>query len=140
MNRVVIHCCGILGIFVVSIFIRLPALNNADYFFGSDEAFMAVAILELMNGSPMFFNYEGVTYHGVLGGLTAIPFMKILGVGPLAYALPATLYYSLYVWSTYLLAKIIVPRMSFLVVVLMIVPTPKVLIITLNNLHHTFCY
>ncbi len=121
----------------MSIFIRLPALNNADYFFGSDEAFMAVAILELMNGSPMFFNYEGVTYHGVLGGLTAIPFMKILGVGPLAYALPASLYYSLYVWSTYLLAKIIVPRMAFLVVVLMIVPTPEVLIITLNNWPHT---
>ena len=102
MNRVVIYCFGILGIFVVSILIRLPALLNAEHFFFSDEAFMAVAILELMNGSPIFFNYEGVTYHGVLGGITAIPFRKSLGVGPLAYALPATLYYSLYVWSTYL--------------------------------------
>ena len=136
MNRVVIYCFGILGIFVVSILIRLPALVNAEHFFFSDEAFMAVAILELMNGSPIFFNYEGVTYHGVLGGITAIPFMKILGVGPLAYALPATLYYSLYVWSTYLLAKVIVPRMAFLVLILMIVPAPAVLSITLNNWPH----
>ena len=83
VKRILIHCCGILGIFVVSIFVRLPALVNSTNL-NSDEAFMAVAILELMNGSSMFFNYEGVSYHGVLGGLTAIPFMKLLGVGPLA--------------------------------------------------------
>jgi len=122
---------------MVSIIVRLPALMNADYTFGYDEAFMAVAILELMNGAPIFFNYEGVSYHGVLGGLTAIPFMKFLGADPLAYQLPAVLYYSLYVWSTYLLAKIIVPGMAFLVVVLMIIPMPEVLGITLNNWPHT---
>jgi hypothetical protein len=137
MNRILINCLGILGIFVASIVVRLPSLINADYSFGYDEAFMAVAILELMNGAPIFFNYEGVSYHGVLGGLTAIPFMKFLGVEPLAYQLPAVLYYSLYVWSTYLLAKIIIPSMAFLVVVLMVIPPPEILGITMNNWPHT---
>ena len=137
LRQILLHCCGILAIFAFTIFVRYPALANADYFLGSDESFMAAAILELMNGGPIFFNYEGVNYHGILGGLTAIPFMQFLGVGALAYKLPGSLYYSLYVWSSFLLARKIVPRAAFFVVLLMLFPPPTILDITLQNWPHT---
>ena len=137
MKQVFLHCCGILAIFAFTVFVRIPALASADHFLGYDESFMAAAILELMNGGSIFFNYEGVFYHGILGGLTAIPFMQLLGVGALAYKLPGSLYYALYVWSSFLLAKKIVPRAAFFVVLLMLFPPPAIFDITLNNYPHT---
>tara|TARA_B100000315_G_scaffold80981_1_gene74245 strand:+ start:2024 stop:3907 length:1884 start_codon:yes stop_codon:yes gene_type:complete len=137
MKQIFLHCCGILAIFAFTVLVRFPALANADYLLDGDETFMAVAILELMNGGSVFFNYEGAPYHGILGGLTAIPFMQFLGTGSLAYKLPGSLYYSLYVWSSFLLAKKIVPRAAFFVVLLMLFPPPIILNITLKNYPHT---
>ena len=137
MKQVFLHCCGILAIFAFTVLVRFPALVNADYFLTHDESFMAAAILELMNGAPIFFNYEGANYHGIIGGLTAIPFMQLLGTGALAFKLPGSLYYALYVWSSFLLAKKIAPRAAFLVVLLMSFPSPIIFDITLSNYPHT---
>ncbi|MCH8156432.1 MAG: hypothetical protein IID18_01540, partial [Nitrospinae bacterium] len=92
LGRFFLHFSGIVALFFLVVLIRYPALVNAEYFLGYDEAFMAAAIVELMNGGPMFFFYEGANYHGVLGGITAIPFMWLLGIGSLAYKLPGSLY------------------------------------------------
>ena len=137
LRRFFLHCCGILAFFSLTVLIRFPALVNPDYLFDHGSAFMAAAILNLIGGGEFFFNYEGVNYHGIIGGLTAIPFMHFLGVGSLAFVLPGSLYYSLYVWSSFLLARKIVPGAAFFVVMLMLFPPPGILSITLKNYTHT---
>tara|TARA_B100000315_G_scaffold245802_1_gene272275 strand:+ start:725 stop:2701 length:1977 start_codon:yes stop_codon:yes gene_type:complete len=146
MKQIFLHCCGILAIFAFTVLVRFPALANADYFLDHDTSFMAAAILELMNGGAIFFNYEEVNYHGIVGGLTAIPFMQFLGTGALAFNLPGSLYYALYVWSSFLLTRKIaayhVPfhqtnRAAFFVVLLMLFPPPLILNITVRNYTHT---
>ena len=137
LRQVFLHCCGILVLFALTVLVRFPVLVNSDYFSDYDTAFMAAAILGLMDGGGIFFNYEGVNYHGIIGGLTAIPFMQLLGVGSLAFGLPGSLYYSLYVWSSFLLARKIVPGGAFFVVLLMLFPPPIVFDITLRNYTHT---
>ena len=146
MKQIFLHCCGILAIFAFTVLVRFPVLANADYFLDHDTSFMAAAILELMNGGAIFFNYEEVNYHGIVGGLTAIPFMQFLGTGALAFNLPGSLYYALYVWSSFLLTRKIaayhVPfhqtnRAAFFVVLLMLFPPPLILNITVRNYTHT---
>jgi hypothetical protein len=137
LRRFFLHCCGILAFFSLTVLIRFPALVNSDYIFDYDSAFMATAILNLIGGGDFFFNYEGANYHGIIGGLTAIPFMHFLGVGSLAFGLPGSLYYSLYVWSSFLLARKIIPGAAFFVVLLMLFPPPDILGITLRNYTHT---
>ena len=77
---------------------------------------MANAILAFMKGGPFLFFYEGANYHGVLGGMTAVPIMQLLGVGSLEYKLPASFFYSLYIWSTFLIARQIAPGVSLFVI------------------------
>jgi hypothetical protein len=60
-----------------------------------------------------------------------------MGIGSLAYKLPASLYYSLYIWSTFLIARQIVPRAGLLVVLIMLFPPQFILVSTLLNHPHT---
>ena len=47
------------------------------------------------------------------------------GVSATAYKLTAILYYAVYVWTTYLLAKHINKKVAFIVLLLMLVPSPS---------------
>ena len=113
--------------------LRLPILLNADSLLGTDEAMMAFEILELYNGGPLFFYYSVTTYFGILNGLAAFPFFKILGVGSLAFKLPAILFYALFILSSYWLVKKIEPRAALTVVLLMIFTSPAVWHLTITN-------
>ena len=137
LRQIAINLTGIILIFFVNLLFRYPVLINSDYFWSHDEAFMAFSILELINGGPLFLFYEGVNYHGVLGGITAIPFMWLFGIGSLAYKLPAIFYYSLYVWSTFLIARQIAPRISSIVILIMLFPPDSILAETFVNHPHT---
>ena len=137
LRQIILHSVGIVFIFSLVIFLRYPVLINSDYFLGYDEAFMANAILAFMKGGPFLFFYEGVNYHGVLGGMTAVPFMQLLGVGSLAYKLPASFFYSLYIWSTFLIVRQVAPRAGLFVVLIMMFPSDLILTETFSHHPHT---
>ena len=130
---VILNFIGGLSIFFVLILLRLPILLNADSLLGTDEALMAFEILELYNGGPLFFYYSVTTYFGILNGLAAFPFFKILGVGSLAFKLPAILFYALFILSSYWLVKKIEPQAALTVVLLMIFTSPAVWHLTITN-------
>lgn len=123
-------------IFLVLIILRLPILVNADYFLTYDEAHQALQILSLQEGSPLSFYYEGERYAGIFLGLSAIPFFWLLGVGALAYKLPGTLAYALYVLSVYWVVKKFRPSAALIAVLLVIFSSPAILFISSNNWQH----
>ena len=127
------------AIFFVAILIRYPLLINSDSFFTGDEAVIANTILGLLTDGPVVFYYDfgyEHTYFGLTFGLASIPFMWILGVNAMAFQLPATLFYSLYVWTTYLLARILVPRMALLLLMLMLITPPHITMMSVHNWPH----
>jgi hypothetical protein len=130
------HLALITAIFSVSILIRYPVLINSDHFFTSDDGMMANTILRLLAGDPIVFYYDFVKYMGLTFGLTSVPFMWILGIKTVAYQLPATLFYSLYVWTNYLLAKFIAPRTAPLLLVLMLIPPSTITVMSTHNWPH----
>ena len=130
------HLVLITAIFLVSILIRYPLLINSDHFFTADDGMMANTILRLLAGDPIVFYYDSVKYLGLTFGLTSVPFMWILGIKTVAYQLPATLFYSLYVWTNYLLAKFLVPRAASLLLVLMLIPPPIITMMSTHNWPH----
>ena len=95
---------GVSLIFFALVLIRLPILLNADSHIGADEASNAIEILDFLRGGPLFFHHEDGRYYGIIDGLMAIPFFWVFGETALAYKLPPVLFYSLYVWTLYLLA------------------------------------
>ncbi len=130
------HLALITAIFSVSILIRYPVLINSDHFFTGDDGMMANTILRLLAGDPIVFYYDSVKYMGLTFGLTSVPFMWILGIKTVAYQLPATLFYSLYVWTNYLLAKFIAPRTALLLLVLMLIPPSTITFMSTHNWPH----
>ncbi len=130
------HLALITAIFSVSILIRYPVLINSDHFFTPDDGMMANTILRLLAGDPIVFYYDSVKYMGLTFGLTSVPFMWILGIKTVAYQLPATLFYSLYVWTNYLLAKFIAPRTALLLLVLMLIPPSTITFMSIHNWPH----
>lgn len=130
------HLALITTIFLVSILIRYPLLINSDHMFSADDALMANTILRLLAGDPIVFYYDFVKYMGLTFGIASVPFMWILGIKTVAYQLPATLFYSLYVWTNYLLAKFLAPRTAPLLLVLMLIPSPIITFISTHNWPH----
>ena len=133
---VIRHLVLILFIFFVSILIRHPLLINSDHFFTPADGLMANTILRLLAGDPIVFYYDFVKYMGLTFGLASVPFMWILGVKTVAYQLPATLFYSLYVWTNYLLAKALAPRTAPLVIALMLISPPHITEMSTHNWPH----
>ena len=113
--------------------LRFPILANSDQLLSPDEAIFAYQILDLYNGGPIFFYYDVVKYFGITNGLAAFPFFWVLGIGALAFKLPATLFYALYILSTYWLVKKIQPRAALMVILLMIFSSPAIWSITTLN-------
>ena len=130
------HLALITAIFLVSILIRYPLFINSDHLFTSDDAMMANTILRLLAGDSIVFYNDSVKYMGLTFGLASVPFMWVLGIKTVAYQLPATLFYSLYVWTNYLLAKFLVPRTALLLLVLMLIPPPSITAMSTHNWPH----
>jgi hypothetical protein len=100
----------------------LPLLLNPNLDYGGDEVFHAREIWELLQGRDLFFYYENVNYHGNLEGLAAIPFVKLFGFHPLPFKLPATIFYGLFIWSTFLLLRTFNPIAAWIASVFLIFP------------------
>lgn len=127
-------------IFLVLVIFRLPILINADYFLTYDEAYQALQILSLQEGGPISFYYEGERYAGIFLGIAAIPFYWLLGVGALAYKLPGTLAYALYVLTVFWVVKSFRPSAALIAVLLVILSSPAILFISSNNWQHNLIF
>ena len=129
---------GLLFITCFIFFLRYPNLTNSDILFTSiDEAPHAWLTKSLMDGAPYFLYFSDKNYHGITIGLAAIPFFWMLGVNTLAYKLPAITFHSLYIFTSYFVAKKIDNKIGLLVVFLLLLPSPYLITITtLNWPHH----
>jgi len=130
---IALNLIGGLSIFFILIALRLPAFVNSDLLLNADETVMANQIVRLMNGGPLFFYYDITKHFGIFNGLAAIPFFWVLGIGSLAFKLPATLFYALYILSSYWLVKKIQPSAALTVILLLIFSSPAVWRLTLMN-------
>jgi len=131
------HFPPILLVIIVLVLIRYPFFLNIDYHFSADEGMLASTILNLLNGGPIIFYYDFGRTFGLTSGLASAPFMWILGPTALAFHLPGVLYYSLYIWTTYLIAKTLIPRTAYLVLILMFFTPYFVTEMTVHNWPHT---
>ena len=128
-----LNLIGGLSIFFVLVVLRLPVWVNADQLLGADEGIMAYQILDLYNGNSYFTYYDVTKYFGITNGLAAFPFFWVLGIGALAFKLPATLFYALYILSAYWLVKKIQPQAALTVILLMIFTSPSIWSLTTLN-------
>jgi hypothetical protein len=130
------HLFPITLIFAVAVLIRYPIFFNSDHHFTADEGVMVNTIMNMLKGGPIVFYYDYARYFGLTGGMLAVPFMWILGFNTMAFNLPATLFYSLYLWTLYLIAKEIVPGMAVLILILLLISPPFVTQMTTHNWPH----
>ena len=130
------HIFAISIIFLILVLIRYPYFLNGDHFFSSDEGMLGSTILDLMNGKRFSFYYDFGTTFGLTFGLVSAPLIWLLGPTSVAYNIPATLFYSLYLWTTYLIAKALIPRTAYLVLVLMIFTPSYITQLTTHNWPH----
>ena len=118
---------NVLAVFILSLvtaFLHYPLLLNAPLILQFDEGIQASEIIRLMKGEVFFFYFDYARYHGILHSLFSIPFFLIFGISAMAYKLPAILFYAVYVWTTYLLAKHINKNVALITLLLLIVPSP----------------
>lgn len=131
------HFLAVLLISLALTLIRYPFFLNSDHFFGSDEGMLASTILHLLNGGPIIFYFDFGRTFGLTFGLLASPFIWTLGPTSLAFFAPGVLYYALYIWTTYLIAKILIPRSAYLILILMFFTPPFITSMTFHNWPHT---
>ena len=128
---------GLLCIGSVVTFLRYPVLVNSSFALHPlDEAPPAWLMKSLMDGAPLFFYFSDINYHGLSIGLAAIPFFWIFGVNALAYKLPALMFHSIYILTTYFIAKKIDRSIGLLVVFLMLLAPWYIIGITCQNWPH----
>ncbi|MBT5471315.1 MAG: hypothetical protein HOK41_11990 [Nitrospina sp.] len=135
-RKIIFNFLGLVVIFSFLLLLRAPLLVNADNNLNFDEAYQGSQILDLLNGGPVHFYYEGVSYAGIFLGLAAAPFFWLFGVSAFAYKIPATIAYSLYILSSFWLMKRIHPPAALTVVILMVFSPLAALSISVNNWQH----
>jgi len=123
-------------IFLVLVLIRYPIFLNSDHFFTADEGLLASNLLEIFNEGPVRFYYDSGRTFGLAYALPSLPIISILGPTSLAYNLPGTLFYSLYLWTTYLIARILIPRTAYLVFIMLIFTPWHITELTTHNWAH----
>ena len=130
------HFFAISLIFLVLVLLRYPIFLNSDYYFTADEGIFASHILDLLNGGPIVFYYATARTFGLTFGLITAPFIWVLGPTALAYNLPGALFYAAYLWTTYLIAKILIPRTAYLVFILLFFTPHFITAMTTHNWAH----
>jgi hypothetical protein len=130
------HFIPITFIFAAAVLIRYPIFLNSDHYFTADEGLMVNTIMNLLEGGSIVFYYDYARYFGLTGGMLAVPFMWVLGFNTMAFNLPATLFFSLYLWTLYLIAREIIPGMALLVLMLLLISPPFVTEMTTHNWPH----
>ncbi len=132
-SKLAFHTTLLGGIYFILILICYPVLINADIETSGDETYHFRQILEFMEGR-FFLYYDNVTYSGILEGLAAIPFFWIFGVNFMAFKLPSILFFGLFIWSSFVLARMIQPMVAWIWLTLLLFPSTVMVnhILTLN--------
>ena len=97
---------------------------------------MVNTIMNLLEGGSIVFYYDYARYFGLTGGMLAVPFMWVLGFNTMAFNLPATLFFSLYLWTLYLIVREIISGMALLVLMLLLISPPFITEMTTHNWPH----
>jgi len=132
----IFNLLGFIAIFSFLCLLRAPLLVNADYLLNFDEAYQGSQIIDLLNGGPFHFYYEGVSYAGIFLGLAAVPFFWLIGINAFAYKIPALIAYALYILSSFWIVKKMYSPAAFTVVFLMLFSPLSALFISVNNWQH----
>ena len=119
LRKFINHFFFILLIFIVLAILRYPIFLNKDYFFSGDDGLLASHILDILNGNQFIFYLPTGKTFGLTFGVFCAPFIWLLGPTTLAYSLPGTLFYASYLWTTYLIAKTLIPRTANLVFIML---------------------
>jgi hypothetical protein len=135
-NKIIFHCIFIAVVYVILLIIRIPILINADSFLTADDGYMASDILDLMKGGKFSFYHENVSYHGIFHSLIAIPFFWLFGASSLTFKLPIVLFYTLYIWTFFLLMMRLNAKIAWISVGLLILCPPSILHLTTIYLPH----
>ncbi|MFT4579039.1 MAG: hypothetical protein ACI8PD_001018 [Nitrospinales bacterium] len=132
-SKLFFHTTLLGGIYFVLVLICYPVLINADIKSSGDEAYHFRQILEFLEGR-FFLYYDNVTYHGNLEGLAAIPFFWVFGINSMAFKLPTILFYGLFIWSSFVLARIVKPSIAWIWLALLLFPSTVIVnhILTYN--------
>mgnify|MGYP006428513873 FL=1 len=132
-SKLFFHTTLLSGIYFILILICYPVLINADVASPGDENYHFRQILEFIEGR-FFLYYDNVTYAGILEGLAAIPFFWIFGVNFMAFKLPSILFFGLFIWSSFVLAKLIQPKVAWVWLTLLLFPSTVMVnhILTVN--------
>ena len=127
------HISLLFGIYIILFFISYPVLINADAATTGDESYHFRQIIEFLQGR-FFLYYDNVTYAGILEGLAAIPFFWIFGVNFMAFKIISILFFGLFIWSSFILARLIQPKMAWVWLGLLLFPPTLVVneILTVN--------
>ena len=133
LNKVSFHCIFILTVYVILVIIRLPILINADFFLGADESFMANDMVDLLQGGQFSFYNENVSYEGTVNGWITVLFFWLFGVNSLVFKLPAVLFYTLYIWSFFLMVMRSNKKVAWVSVALLVLCPPQILFLTTLN-------
>lgn len=135
-KNILFNILGFITVLSFLLFLRAPILINADHYLNFDEAYQGSQIMDMLNGGPVHFYYEGVSYAGIPLGLAAAPFFFIFGISAFAYKIPAVIVYALYIVTFYWVMKKIKPSAALTVVLLMIFSPFTALAISTNNWQH----
>ena len=136
LNNITFHCIFIAVVFVILLIIRIPILINADLFLSADDGYMASDMLDLMKGGTFSFYHENVSYHGIFHSLIAIPFFWLFGISSFTFKLPIVLFYTLYIWTFFLLMMRLNTKIAWISVGLLILCPPSILHLTTVYLPH----
>jgi len=127
------HLLAIFALFLITTFVHFPLLLNSPLLLQFDEGIQASEIIQLMKGEAFFFYFDYARYHGILHGVFAIPFFLLFGTSAIAYKLPAILFYAIYIWTTFLLAKTINKNVALISLFLLVIPSPALSFLATHN-------
>ena len=130
MRPILVNGFLVAAIFSFLCFLSYPLLMNADFLLGWEEAQLINRVMDMVQGGPVFFYYEGVSYQGILDSLFALPFFYIFGVNTLALKLSSLGLFALYIWSCFILAKLIDRTIIWVVLIFLLFPPISLLLTT----------
>ncbi len=137
LRRFAFHFFAVSSLYIALALVRYPYYLNIDNYFSSDIGMLASTIYELVNGGPIVFYFDFGRTFGLTFALFSAPLMWLMGPTALAFHLPGALYYALYIWTTFLIARLVIPRTAYLVLVLMFFSPFFITRMTMHNWPHT---
>lgn len=118
----------IMALMIFAVLLRIPLLYNADADFSSDEAVNALVAKHILEGKEFPTHVWDSSYIGILEGLTAIPFVMVLGLSALAFKCATLFYFCLLLVVTYFLTKGLAGRPTAIIATMLLACSSPMLV------------